>query len=101
MNEKGRPKENLSPAQVGERLLTLAAIRAGVQRAVETARHVSVPPLPGGRSGPIFATTKAAGIKWGPLVASPHIDGIQEPCDFWTDPCGTFHAIQWDGPTGA
>lgn len=75
----------------------IGEIENGIRHALKTKRTVKIRPGPNGAPVGKFDKMQQCGFRIGPDPEDRRVtEIILPPCDFWSDPDGTFHAVQWE-----
>lgn len=75
----------------------LGEIENGIQQVLRSARRITIQPGPNGYPVSKFDKMAQCGFRIGPDPSDPKVTQmILQPMECWSDPDGTFHAVQWD-----
>lgn len=75
----------------------IGEIECSIKKGLSKAKRITIRPGPNGYPVNKFDKMAQCGFRIGP---DPHnktvTQIILQPCEFWSDPDGTFHAVQWE-----
>lgn len=75
----------------------IGEIEDGIRQVLRKARRITIQPGPNGYPVGKFDKMAKCGFRIGPDPQDPRItEHILQPCEHWSDPDGTFHAVQWE-----